>query len=134
MKIDSFFDGRNIGSVLLLILMMLWLSGLLANDKLPELHHRSNLLMPKSMLLAQNLSFETTANGKQKVVCNTCHGIENIQDKDFLDKSFQDIAKQQDDFLVDGPYEPLSDFCYLCHQRKQNQRDNIHILLDKDGH
>jgi len=110
------------------LLIVLLQQSLIASDKLPELHHRSDLLMPESLLLAETLLYEKDEKDRKKVVCKTCHGIADIQEKDF-----KQIDKKQDNFLRNGPYQPLSDFCYLCHKRKQNQRENIHILLDKKG-
>ena len=96
-----------------------------AENKLPAFHHRSDLIMPESLLIPEPLFFEKTAKGSQKVICKTCHGIKNIQDQDF-----KKIDQKRNDFLRAGPYEKLSDFCYLCHEKKKNQRENIHILLD----
>jgi len=110
----------------LLFLSFVFFSGTaLTNEQLPELHHRSNLVMPETMLIPASLTFEETPAKRQKVICKTCHGIKDIQDKDF-----DTVDKHQDNFIRNGPYEPLSDFCYLCHKQKQNQPENIHILLD----
>lgn len=98
---------------------------LLTKEQLPPLHHRSHIIMPDSLLIPSSLIFEETDNKQQKIVCKTCHGIKDIQDK-----AFDQVDKYDDNFLTNGPYKPLSDFCYLCHKRKENKRENIHILLD----
>lgn len=96
-----------------------------SEDKLPPLHHRTHIIMPDHLLMPSSLIFEEADNKQKKVVCKTCHGIKDIQDKDFAQ-----VDKEDDNFLRNGPYQPLSDFCYLCHKRKENKRKNIHILLD----
>lgn len=105
---------------------------LATNSKTPAHHHETNLWMPDSMKLSEPLVYdyvlEKSGNKKARVVCQTCHGIEGIEKQDF-----QSIDKQDEDFLRGGPYAPLSDFCYLCHQRQENQAENIHILLDEQG-
>jgi len=60
--------------------------------------------------------------------CNSCHGIKNIMDTP-VDK----LDKNDANFLRGGPYKKLTDFCYQCHQKKDHTRNNIHILLDKQG-
>jgi len=101
-------------------------------EQLPPMHHRSDLIMSETLTTPTSLRFEQLENKTQKVVCNTCHDIDDIENKDV-----QTIDKKQDNFLRNGPYEKLTDFCYLCHKKKQNSRDNIHILLesslDKEG-
>lgn len=100
---------------------------LMADDKLPQLHHRSNFIMPEGMLIPPSLNFELTEKKEKKIVCKTCHGIKDIENK-----KFDEVDKLQSDFLRNGPYEQLTDFCYLCHKKEQNQRENIHILLHAD--
>jgi len=112
---------------LLFLYSELWSQPLLLEEKIPPLHHRTNIIMPNNLLIPSSLTFEVTKNNRQKVVCKTCHGINDIQEK-----KFSLIDKQENNFLRNGPYEPLSDFCYLCHKRKENKRENIHILLDGD--
>jgi len=100
---------------------------LYADSKLPEMHHRSDLILPKDMLKPTTLWFENTADGGQKIVCKTCHGIEGIAEMDFVE-----VDRDSADFLRNGPYQNMTDFCYLCHQRQENQRPNIHILLTEN--
>ena len=100
-----------------------------SKDRLPPLHHRTHIIIPDHLLRPASLIFEETENKQQKVVCKTCHGIKDIQDKDP-----DQVDKEDDNFLRNGPYQPLSNFCYLCHKRKENKRENIHILLDAQTH
>ena len=63
-----------------------------------------------------------------ELVCKTCHGLKDIA-KTPIDKVDTTAA----DFLNGGPYRPLTNFCYRCHDKETNSRENIHILLDQHG-
>jgi len=95
---------------------------------LPPLHHPVGIKLPASMDLPDNFPL-----GKQKeLVCDTCHGIKKL-DQIPLPK----VNAQASNFLRNGPYPSLLDFCGNCHQsrlkQKNMQRFNIHQMLDKQG-
>jgi hypothetical protein len=63
-----------------------------------------------------------------ELVCDTCHGIEDLKQIP-LDAVDVDAP----DFLNLGPYQDLTDFCYHCHEEKEHERYNLHIMLDEQG-
>lgn len=114
-------------SYLLLFLISLLPLQLIAEEKkieLPPMHHLVNIKPSKAM----KVSDELPLSDEGKIVCKTCHGIKDI-DKTEIDK----VDKEADDFHRGGPYKKLSQFCYLCHEKKDYQRPNIHKLLDDKG-
>ncbi|MFK5986696.1 MAG: hypothetical protein QM479_14910 [Pseudomonadota bacterium] len=108
------------------LLFLIACADVFAVQKLPVFHHRSGVLVPDTLLTPAALFFETTLSGQKKIVCKSCHGIEKIEQQDF-----KTIDKTAADFFSGGPYKKLTDFCYLCHKKKENTRDNIHVLLDQ---
>ncbi len=88
---------------------------------MPPLHHVVKVKPPKGMKLPEDFPL----NDQQQIDCQTCHGVEDIENTPF-DK----VDKQADNFHRGGPYKKLSDFCYKCHAKKEQQRPNIHKLLD----
>lgn len=92
--------------------------------ELPPMHHLVNIKPPKVMKVSETLPL----NDKGEIDCKTCHGIKDIE-KTEIDK----VDKKADDFHRGGPYKKLTDFCYLCHEKKDYQRPNIHNLLDDKG-
>lgn len=93
--------------------------------RLPELHHLVGVPLLKTM----HPPAETMPLGdKKELVCKTCHGIKKIEDL-----AFDKVDKKASDFLIGGPYEPLTDFCYKCHEKKDHERPNIHMMLDSQG-
>ncbi len=90
----------------------------------PPLHHvidvqvADEVELPAAMPLKEN----------RKLQCKTCHGI-----KDIKDMEFEDVDKNDPDFLRGGPYQPLTEFCTHCHQKKHYERPNIHVMLDDNG-
>ncbi len=98
-----------------------------AGDKkieLPAMHHLVDIKPPEAMKVSDDLPL----SDEGKIVCKTCHGIKDIE-KTEIDK----VDKKADDFHRGGPYKKLSDFCYLCHEKEDYQRPNIHDLLDDNG-
>ena len=89
--------------------------------ELPPMHHLVNIKPPKAMKISDKLPL----NDKGEIDCKTCHGIKDIE-KTAIDK----VDKKADDFHRGGPYKKLTEFCYLCHEKKDYQRANIHNLLD----
>ncbi|MCW8830722.1 MAG: hypothetical protein OQK32_04280 [Gammaproteobacteria bacterium] len=114
-------------SYLILFLIGLLPLQLIAEEKkieLPLMHHLVDIKPPEEMKVADYLPL----SDEGKIICKTCHGIKDI-DKTEIDR----VDKKADDFHRGGPYEKLSDFCYLCHDKNDYQRPNIHNLLDEDG-
>ncbi len=92
--------------------------------ELPPFHHVVEVKPSKDRKIDEKLEL----GEKGELVCSTCHGLEDI------DKTpVEDVDTEAKDFLHGGPYKPLTDFCYRCHNEKNNTRENIHILLDDDG-
>ncbi len=118
----------------LLLLCLLWgiVPNLIAVEKLekdekpelPPFHHVVGVEPSENRKIDENLEL----GEKGELVCSTCHGLEDIDET-----PIEDVDTEADNFLHDGPYKPLTDFCYRCHDEKANTRENIHILLDDKG-
>lgn len=114
---------------LTLIFLLLISTAVFAKKQpLPPLHHPVGIKLPADMDLPDSFPL-----GKQKeLVCETCHGIKNIEQI-----SLQKVNTKASNFLRNGPYPSLLDFCSNCHQstlkQKNMQRYNIHQMLDKQG-
>lgn len=89
--------------------------------KTPPLHHLVDIAVPDSMQLDSRLPLQTD----RMLKCPVCHGIEDIDKQDFAK-----IDKKHPDFLRDGPYPDLNQFCYRCHDEEKHRRANIHDMLD----
>jgi hypothetical protein len=63
-----------------------------------------------------------------ELICNTCHGIENLKEI-----PLDEVDPEEENFLHDGPYEDLTDFCYHCHEAQEHQRYNLHVMFDSAG-
>ncbi len=91
--------------------------------EMPELHHILDVELldtmkpPKEFELGENRTLQ----------CTTCHGIKAIETI-----PIDEVDKEDENFLRGGRYRKLTDFCYNCHQKKANTRNNIHILLDEN--
>ena len=92
--------------------------------KTPPLHHLVDIAVPDSMQLDSRLPLQTD----RMLKCPVCHGIEDIDKQDFAK-----IDKKHPDFLRDGPYPDLNQFCYRCHDEEKHRRPNIHDMLDAEG-
>lgn len=92
--------------------------------KLPELHHAVGLELADDMKRPKGWPLDE--NGRLQ--CSTCHG-----QKDMEDKPFDEVDKDAADFLRGGPYPDLDQFCANCHDAKQHERPNIHLMLKEDG-
>jgi hypothetical protein len=95
-----------------------------AEVKLPPLHHVVDINVPESMTVPEKFPL----NKKGKIDCKTCHDVKNIEET-----PFDEVDRDADDFFRQGPYQQITDFCYQCHDRESNQRENIHRLLDDKG-
>ncbi|NOY68531.1 MAG: hypothetical protein GXP53_03435 [Deltaproteobacteria bacterium] len=60
---------------------------------------------------------------KGKLTCDTCHDIYLQCQKRLFQKTS----------LRGAPYQKRTDFCYKCHDRKNYQKLNPHVQLDKNG-
>ncbi len=110
---------------ILQLLMIFWITGsVMADIKLPPLHHLVDVDVPDSMSIPDGFPLSK----KGQIECATCHGI-----KDIKEIPYDNVDKQDADFFRQGPYQNLTNFCYQCHEQKQNQRPNIHILRDQKG-
>lgn len=89
--------------------------------ELPPFHHVVEVKPSKHRKVDEKLEL----GEKGELVCSTCHGLEDIDET-----PIEDVDTEAEDFLHGGPYKPLTDFCYRCHDEKANTRENIHILLD----
>ncbi len=92
--------------------------------KLPPFHHIVGVKPSKAI----NVPKELKLGEDDELICATCHGLKDI-DKTPVDKVDTSTA----DFLVGGRYQRLTSFCYRCHDEKKTQRENIHVMLDKQG-
>ncbi len=97
-------------------------------QSLPPLHHPVGIKLSTTMDIPDNFPL-----GKQKeLVCDTCHGIKNIDQI-----PLQKVNTKASNFLRNGSYPSLLDFCGNCHEsrlkQKNMQRFNIHQMLDKQG-
>ncbi|MCH9697329.1 MAG: hypothetical protein K0U68_04420 [Gammaproteobacteria bacterium] len=90
----------------------------------PPLHHVIDVSVDEAIELPETMPLES----ERKLQCKTCHGIEEINDMEF-----EDVDKNDPEFLNGGPYQPLTEFCTHCHQEKDYQRPNIHVMLDNNG-
>ena len=97
-----------------------------AGDKpeLPPFHHIVAVKPSKAIAVPEKFKL-----GEQgELVCATCHGLKDI------DKTpVKDVDTASAEFLVGGSYRQLTGFCYRCHDDKKTQRENIHVMLDKQG-
>lgn len=91
---------------------------------LPELHHVVGVPLAKAMRPKEKIRL----GDKQELICASCHGLEKIDET-----PIEQVDKQATNFLLGGPYETLTDFCYRCHSEKTNQRPNIHAMVDEQG-
>ena len=116
-----------------IFVLSLWLVLILvlpaqAKQPLPPLHHPVGIKFPADMQAPAGFPL-----GKQKqLVCDTCHGIKNLDQI-----PLQKVNQQAKNFLRNGSYPNLLDFCQNCHQsrlkQKNMQRFNVHQMLDKQG-
>ena len=92
--------------------------------ELPPFHHVVDVVPPKDREIDEKLEL----GDKGELVCSTCHGLEDIEKT-----PVEDVDTEAKYFLQGGPYQPLTNFCYRCHDKEANTRENIHILLDEKG-
>jgi len=88
----------------------------------------SHHILDVKLLNTMNPPKEFKLGDKKRLQCNSCHGTKNI-----MDTPIEKLDKNNAKFLHGGPYAELTEFCYQCHLKKDHTRNNIHILLDKQG-
>ena len=109
----------------LAVLLLLSLATAVEAAELPSRHHPVGVLVPESMQLPEALR----ADAQGRLVCTSCHGLEDIEDL-----PQERINNQAPDFLLGGPYSnTLTDFCFRCHDAEPYRRPNIHRQLDAEG-
>jgi len=111
---------------LFLLFLLLPSSAVIAEkeQEMPAMHHLFGIKPSTEISIPDTFHL----NKDRQIDCQTCHGIKDMKEQDF-----QKIDKEDDEFLREGPYETLTEFCYRCHDSKQYQRDNIHKMLDTNG-
>jgi hypothetical protein len=82
------------------------------------------IAIPETMLIADGLPL----GAKGEIVCDTCHGIEDLKEIPLDEVDIDDPA-----FLNLGPYPVLTDFCYQCHEETGHERYNLHLMLNEKG-
>jgi len=92
--------------------------------ELPPLHHLVGVKASDDI----HIPDEFKLGDDQELICATCHGLKDI-DKTPVDE----VDTESTDFLVGGGYRKITGFCYRCHEEKNTQRDNIHLMLDENG-
>lgn len=113
----------------LIILFLMWpMIGFAQqqDDKpeLPAFHHVVGVKPSQ----ARDIDEKLQLGEEGELVCSTCHGLDDI-DKTPIDE----VDTEAEDFLQGGPYKPLTDFCYRCHNKEKNTRENIHVMFDEKG-
>ena len=111
---------------LMMFLLLLSVSMVNAKDdqEMPAMHHVFDVEPSAAISVPDDFPL----NKKKRIDCQTCHGIKDMKQQDY-----EKIDKQSEDFLREGPYSQLSDFCYRCHEADNYQRDNVHKMLDDEG-
>lgn len=109
------------------IMMLLCFSAMLQAEEKPELppfHHIVGIKPSKAIDVPEQFKL----GDQGELVCATCHGLKDIN-KTPVDK----VDTESADFLVGGRYQRMTGFCYRCHDEEKTQRENIHVMLDKQG-
>jgi len=110
--------------LLIFFLLFSFAAGAKEEQEMPAMHHLFDVKPSKDVSVPDTFPL----NKSMQIDCQTCHGIKDMKKQDF-----KKIDKQDDNFLREGPYETMAEFCYRCHDTKQYQRDNIHRMLGEDG-
>ena len=91
---------------------------------LPDLHHAVDVKLLENM----NPPAEFLLKAGRILQCQTCHGLAKMDDIPY-DK----IDKKAPNFLRLNGYQKLDAFCTNCHDAKQHERSNIHLMKKEDG-
>jgi hypothetical protein len=92
--------------------------------RMPPMHHPVEITIPASMQVPDELALGPHG----ELVCETCHGIEDLKKI-----PLEEVDVEAPDFLNLGPYQDLTEFCYLCHEEKGHQRYNLHLMINEKG-
>ncbi len=92
--------------------------------ELPSRHHPVGVAVPETMQLDAGLM----PDAQGRLGCATCHGLADMENR-----PPEDIETSAADFLHGGPYRPLEDFCFRCHDAEPYRRLNIHAQVDAAG-
>jgi hypothetical protein len=121
---------------LLIALLLPWIAGAEEDEsawqyqsykqskRLPDLHHAVDIKLLANM--RPPLEFELKEG--RILQCKTCHGLNNMDEI-----PYDQVDVTDPKFLRGGPYEDFEKFCYQCHSKKENDRPNIHLMLDESG-
>ncbi|MGD9171717.1 MAG: hypothetical protein PVI97_16970 [Candidatus Thiodiazotropha sp.] len=112
------------GLVLLALSGMSEISQADEDYSMPALHHPVDIAVPGSMRIPAELSL----GAQDQLVCKTCHGVEDLKHI-----PLDEVDVDAPDFLNLGPYQDLTEFCYLCHDKKGHERYNLHQMLNEQG-
>lgn len=115
--------------VICICLLLTLLAKLEAKQQtLPPLHHPVGIRLPATMQAPTGFPL----GKQQQLICKTCHGIRNL-----AQIPLTQVNSKAKNFLRNGPYANLLDFCKNCHQsrlkQKNMQRFNVHQMLDQQG-
>ena len=94
------------------------------SKRLPDLHHAVDIKLLASMHPPAEFELKTG----RLLQCKTCHGLEKM-----AEIPYNKVDKNEPVFLRGGPYHDFEAFCYQCHAKKDNERPNIHVMLEKNG-
>lgn len=92
--------------------------------RLPDLHH----VVDVKLLGEMQPPAEFVLEEDRKIGCKTCHGLEKI-----AETPYDKIDKNAPDFLRANGTKKLELFCTNCHNKKDHERPNIHLMLNDDG-
>ncbi|MBL3598881.1 MAG: hypothetical protein JMN25_03310 [gamma proteobacterium endosymbiont of Lamellibrachia anaximandri] len=111
-------------SLFFFILIFISIGVAAAEIKLPPLHH------PVGGKLAQGMEPpEAFVLGRQsELICDTCHGVSDLEKI-----PLEEVDSSVEDFLLQGPYDSLTTFCYRCHEKQGMERFNVHLMFDQGG-
>ena len=94
------------------------------SKELPEMHHLIEVEFPEGMKPPDKFPLDD----QDRITCKTCHAIEDMEEV-----VYDEVDKDDKDFFRGGPYQKMTDFCYNCHDEKENTRENIHQMFDDNG-
>lgn len=125
-KINSALFFRIIFWVLLTTLPATLLHAAEVNHR----HHIVEITIPDSITLPDSFPL----NSRNQLTCTTCHDDHKLSNWDSSTNELPEgLDTEADRFIREGPYESMSEFCYRCHDKQSNQRNNLHIMLDDQG-
>jgi hypothetical protein len=108
-----------------LLLFALFINSLAHGEtELPPMHHAVDIEVPQNYKIPSDFPL----GDKSRIDCETCHAIEDIEQIPLAE-----VDTEADEFFRNGPYLKLTDFCDQCHDNSGLERNNIHVLLNKEG-